>query len=361
MRIVDLTTFRRDFKLQNPSVVAYEAVETAPNIIVRVELENGLVGWGNAAPDAHVTGETAEGVERTINHLFRPFLIGQEASRIEWLWSQLCGLAPRQPTATAPIDIALYDLLGKAAGLPLYKLLGHARDEILTSVTLSIEETTMSVRRALTFQAQGFKALKIKCGLDAEDDIVRVRAVRRAVGDAVRISLDANQGYSVGTTLRVLAELRGCDVAFVEQPVAADDIEGLRELCGRSPIPVMADESVLGAEDVLNCPAPLVNLKLMKTGGITGTLKANAVAEARGIRAMIGCMDESRISMAAAAHVALASGNVAYADLDGHLDIIGDVASEGILIADGMVRACHGAGLGLSVSPKLIGGKDEVS
>jgi L-alanine-DL-glutamate epimerase-like enolase superfamily enzyme len=360
MRIVDVTTFRRDFKLQNPSVVAYEAIETAPNLLVRIELENGLVGWGNAAPDAHVTGETAEGVERTINQLFRPFLIGQEASRIEWLWSRLCGLVPKQPTAIAAIDIALYDLLGKAAGLPLCKLLGPARDEILTSVTLSIEETMMSVARGLDFQAQGFKALKIKCGLDAGEDIARVRSVRQAVGDAVRISLDANQGYSVETTLRVLADLRGCDIAFIEQPVAAGDIEALRELCRRSPIPVMADESVLGAADVLATPAPLVNLKLMKTGGITGALKANAVAEARGIRAMVGCMDESRISMAAAAHVALALGSVPYADLDGHLDIIEDVASEGILIAGGMVHVGAGAGLGLWVSDKLIGEEGEL-
>jgi L-alanine-DL-glutamate epimerase-like enolase superfamily enzyme len=360
MRIVDVTTFRRNFKLQNPSVVAYEAIETAPNIIVRIELEDGLVGWGNAAPDAHVTAETAEYVERTINQLFRPFLVGQEALRIEWLWSRLCGFAPTQPTAIAAIDIALYDLLAKVAGLPLYELLGPTRSEILTSVTLSIEGTAVSVARALEFQAQGFKALKIKCGLDVEEDVARVRAVRRAVGDAMRISLDANQGYSVETTLRVLADLRGCNIAFIEQPVAADDIEGLRELCRCSPIPVMADESVLGAADVLNCPAPLVNLKLMKTGGITGALKANVAAEARGIRAMVGCMDESRISMAAAAHVALALDNVLYADLDGHLDIIEDVASEGILIADGMVCVSDGAGLGLSVSQNLIGEKGKV-
>jgi L-alanine-DL-glutamate epimerase-like enolase superfamily enzyme len=347
MRIVDISTIRRDFKLRHPSVVAYEATETAPNIIVRVELENGLAGWGNAAPDEHVTGETAEGVERTINQIFRPLLIGQDALRIERLWSQLRVLAPKQPAAIAAIDIALYDLLGQVAGLPLCKLLGNARGEISTSVTLSIEETGASIARAIEFQAQGFKVLKIKCGLDANEDIARVRAVRQAVGDAMQISLDANQGYSVEATLRVLAALRDWEIAFIEQPVAADDIDALREVCRHSPIPVMADESVLDAEDVLISPAPLVNLKLMKTGGITGALKANAVAEARGIHAMIGCMDESRISMAAAAHVALALDNVVCADLDGHLDIVDDVASGGILIEDGLVRISDGVGLGL--------------
>src|SRR5215204_4374834 len=116
MNIADVTVFRRDFKLRNPSIVAYEAIETAPNIIIRIELENGLIGWGNAAPDEHVTGETAESVEHTIKEIFLPFLPGEDASRIELLWARVCQLAPNQPTAIAAIDIALYDLLGKTAG-----------------------------------------------------------------------------------------------------------------------------------------------------------------------------------------------------------------------------------------------------
>lgn len=163
----------------------------------------------------------------------------------------------------------------------------------------------------------------------------------------MRLTLDANQGYSVAEALHMLEAVKDCQIEFVEQPVAATDLEALQEVCRRSPIPVMADESVLSAADVLKTPAPLVNLKLMKTGGITGALKANAVAEARGIRAMVGCMDESRISMAAAAHFALAMNNVVYADLDGHIDIIDDVAAEGILIEDGFVEISRDAGLGL--------------
>lgn len=349
MRIIDLSVFRRDFQLSNPSIVAYEATDVAPNVIVRIECANGLVGWGNAAPDEHVTGETAAGVECTLREIFKPVLIGGDATRIETLWARLNELAPRQPAAVAAVDIALYDLLGQMANLPLYRLLGGARDEIVTSVTLSIEETAASVARAREFQRRGFRALKIKCGLDVAADIERVRAIRAAVGAGMRLSLDANQGYSVEQTLRVLAALRDCDLAFIEQPVAAHDSEGLREICQQSPIPVMADESVLDARDVLTTPAPLVNLKLMKTGGITGALKANAVAEARGIRVMIGCMDESLISMAAATHVALALTNVAYADLDGHLDIVDDVASGGVKLQAGALSVSERAGLGVTV------------
>ncbi len=346
MRIVDIQTFRRDFKLANPSVVAYESLDIAPNVIVRIATEDGLVGWGAAGPDRHVTGETAESVGRTINEKLKPFLLGLEALRIEAIWARMVEAAPAEPSAIAGVDIALYDLLGQAANLPLCQLLGHARDEIVTSVTLSIEETGACLARALRFQSRGFRALKIKCGIDPDEDIARVRAVRTAVGDEIRISLDANQGYDAWQTLRVIEALRDCRIAFVEQPVAARDLEAMREVCARSPVPVMADESVLGAEDALTTPAPLVNLKLMKTGGVTGALKANAVAEARGIGVMIGCMDESRISMAAAAHLALALHNVVYADLDGHLDVIEDVASGGLVIEDGMVCVSNTAGLG---------------
>jgi L-alanine-DL-glutamate epimerase-like enolase superfamily enzyme len=325
-------------------------MEIAPNVSVSLELENGLVGWGNAAPDEHVTGETAEGVERTLDQSFRSFLIGLDALRIELIWSKLKEIAPQQPAAIAAIDIALYDLLGQAANLPLYRLLGHARNEIETSVTLSIEEAAVSVSRAREFQARGLRALKIKCGLDVDDDIERVRAIRAAVGTEMRISLDANQGYDLNQTLRMVNALSDCNIAFIEQPIAANDLDGLRDLCSRLPIPVMADESVLSARDVIITPAPLVNLKLMKTGGITGALRANAVAESRGIRAMIGCMDESMISMSAAAHLALALNNIAFADLDGHLDIINDVARDGLIIRNGIVCVSERAGLGVVVT-----------
>jgi len=353
-RIIDISIFRRDFQLRNPSVVAYEALDVAPNIIVCIELANGLIGWGNAAPDEHVTGETADGVERTLCETLKPFLIGQDASRIEALWSRLCQLAPNQPTAVAAVDIALYDLLGKSAGMPICRLLGNAKDEIETTVTLSIEELPTTLARAMEFQAQGFRALKIKCGLNADDDIERIRQIRQTVGNQMRLTLDANQGYSVEETLRVQAAVENCRIDFIEQPVAAADLEALREVCQRSPIPMMADESVLSAADVLATPAPLVNLKLMKTGGITGALKANAVAEARGIPAMVGCMDESRISTAAAAHFALAMNNVVYADLDGHLDIIDDVAGQGIALENGNVRTSEDTGLGLVIEKTVF-------
>lgn len=349
-RIVKIEIRRSDFRLSNPSVVAYEAVEVAPNIAVSIELEDGRKGWGNAAPDYHVTGETAESVELTLRNELSPFLLGRNAEQIEKLWPELCAHAPGQPTAVAAIDIALWDLLGQAAGLPLYRMLGNARDRISTSITLSIDDLEPSVARAQEFQSRGFTRLKIKCGLDAEGDIMRVKAIRSAIDPDTRLCLDSNQGYSVDQALLVINSLKDCAIEFIEQPVRADDLDGLRFLSARSPIPIMADESVLNAGDLLKSPAPLVNLKLMKTGGITGALRCNAVAEARGISVMFGCMDESVISIAAATHLALALQNVRYADLDGHLDIVEDVAEGNPLLSAGDLSLDDSPGLGVKVS-----------
>ncbi|NDD64981.1 MAG: dipeptide epimerase [Acidobacteria bacterium] len=346
-RIVAIDIARHDFPLRHPSVVAYGGVETAPNIIVRISLENGLVGWGCAAPDEHVTGESPEMVEQTLRAVFSEPLLSRDARRIESIWEDLRQLAPRQPSALAAVDIALYDLFGQTLGLPLADLFGASRRQIPTTITLSIEPLEKNLARTTEFLAAGFRALKIKCGVDLHEDIARIRAIRQLAGPEVTLTLDANQGYDVETTLRLLDAVADCRCAFIEQPVPADDLAALARLCARSPLPVMADESILDAGDVAKTPAPLVNLKLMKTGGITGALKCNAVAAARGIGVMFGCMDESCVSMAAAAHLALGLRSVVYADLDGHTDLLEDVVSGGISIEDGQVTVGAAPGLGL--------------
>ena len=347
-RITETVITRHDFALRHPSVVAYGGVETAPNVIVRIGLENGQVGWGCAAPDDHVTGETAETVEATLREKLSPRLPGRDPRQIKDLWEELRRLAPSEPAALAAIDIALHDLHGQLLGLPLTALYGASRREIQTTMTLSIEPLAKNLARTREFLDAGFQALKIKCGASLDEDIERIRAIRELAGQAVTLTLDANQGYDVEMTLQLLNAVAACRIAFIEQPVPAGDHAALTELCTRAPIPVMADESILDAADVAKTPAPLVNLKLMKTGGITGALKCSAVAAARGIGVMFGCMDESRISMTAAAHLALGLPNVRYADLDGHIDIVDDRVSGGILLEDGLVRVADIPGLGIT-------------
>lgn len=358
MRIAKIDVVPVEFKLRQVTAIAYEAPETAPNIVVRVETDGGEVGWGNAAPDTHVTGETPESVERVLREQFAPAIHGADPLQIRPLWDELNRLAPGNPTAVAAIDIALYDLLGKICGLPLYELLGHSRDAIGTFVTLGIEETEVSVSKARALCGGGFRALKVKCGLAPDKDVERIRAIRSAVDTSTTMCIDANQGYDAPTALWVTDQLKDQRIEFIEQPTPANDLAALAEVAHNSPIPVMADEAALSPADISRvierCGVQAVNIKFMKIGGITGALAGIALAQAAGIPVMLGCMDESVISIAAALHVALVQNGVKYADLDGHLDIVDDVATRGVVLERGLMRAVDAPGLGVDVSESFI-------
>lgn len=261
--------------------------------------------------------------------------------------------APQAPAARAAIDMALYDLLGQRAGLPLYQLLGFARPQILTSMTLGIASIEESVRHAQEFVKAGFRALKIKTGLDWQEDVERVKAIRAAVGSAIALRVDANQGYPLQQALNFIRDVESCRIEFLEQPVRAKDLNDLKLIRASSKIPIMADESALSPEDVFTLAAhgfvDMVNVKLMKTGGISDATRATAVAAARKLPVMLGCNDESRISIAAAVHLACALPGVQYADLDGAFDLVDDIASGGFTVQDGFLIPGEMPGLGVKV------------
>jgi len=169
--------------------------------------------------------------------------------------------------------------------------------------------------------AEGFDALKLKVGLDPEEDLERVRLVREAAGPRTRLRLDANQGWTVKQALAMIERLARYDIELVEQPVAYHDLEGLAEVTRRSPVPIMSDESAFDARDVLRLlrlrAVDMVNIKIMKCGGIHEALKINALCEAAGVECMLGCMiEETNIGVAAAASVMAARRNITRADLD---------------------------------------------
>lgn len=351
MRIAKIEVVPIEFKLKHVTAIAYEAPETAPNIVVKIETDDGLTGWGNAAPDAHVTGETPESVTRILREKFAPALAGADALQIKPLWDDLNRIAPGNPAALAAVDIALYDLLGKASGLPLRDMLGRARESIETFVTIGIAGREESVAKAREFCSAGFRSLKIKCGLSPDDDVERVRSIRAAVGTEIKLCVDANQGYDARASLSVADRLQDQRVEFIEQPVPANDLSALAEVAHYSPLPVMADESALGPADISRvierCGVHAVNIKLMKIGGVTGALEGIAIARAAGAAVMLGCMDESVISIAAALHVALSQTAVKWADLDGHLDIVNDAATGGVLLENGALQVFDAPGLGV--------------
>jgi L-alanine-DL-glutamate epimerase-like enolase superfamily enzyme len=353
MTITKIDIHPINFKLKNPYAIAYGSYDTAANVLVRIETSSGLAGWGNAAPDAHVTGENVEQTKEFLAMSIVPALIGRDARNVAGIEAFLRTLAPNALAARAAIDIALYDLLGQRAGLPLCQLLGGARQKILTSVTLGITAVEDSTRRALELVQAGFRALKIKTGKDWKEDVERVKAIRDTVGAVIALRVDANQGYSVQEALKFIHGVKDCQIELIEQPTPANALGDLKIVRDESAIAIMADESARLANDVLNLAfnkiVDMVNVKLMKSGGIAGAAKTVAVATAGGLPVMVGCNDESRVSIAAALHLACALPGVQYTDLDGAFDIVDDVATGGFALRDGFLIPSDKPGLGIEV------------
>jgi L-alanine-DL-glutamate epimerase-like enolase superfamily enzyme len=358
IRAVDV--FPTKLHLKEPFRVAYEVEEDAWNILVRLTTADGDVGWGNCCPDEEVTGESPQSVMKTLKKL-TPRVVGEDAhrvNRVNYIMEEVVG---GNLTAKAGVNLALYDILGKEAGLPLTKILGGFKDRIQTSISIGILPLEETVAKARGYVEEGFKVLKLKCGLDPEDDIRRAIAVREAVGKEILLRLDANQGYDVATTLRVvdaLENIHGVDIELVEQPTPSGELGQLKEVTGASSVPIMADESVQSIMDTFVVTAgqmaDLINIKLMKTGGITGALRVNAVAQAGGIPVMVGCMSESIVSVAAGLHFACSQRNIQYADLDSHFDFERDVAKGGAAFEDGYLYPLDRPGFGLEVDQAYV-------
>ncbi len=351
MKIKQTEHFLVAMELSEPYTIAYETVSHAENIFLRLETDGGLVGWGCAAPDPGVTGETAAGVQKALNEIVVPALKGMDASRITLLLAQLQKQLGGQPSVLAAVDMALYDLLGKKAQLPLWRLLGGYRDSIATSVTIGILDTENTVRHARDFIDRGFVCLKIKGGKNVDEDIERLIKTREAIGDSIELRFDANQGYSLEQAQRFVAETRQCNLELLEQPTPREQLDLLGNVSRTVPLPVMADESLMNLRDAFSLAraelADMINIKLMKVGGINEALSVNAVARAARLEAMVGCMDESALAIAAGLHFALARPNVFYADLDGHLDLIDDPCKDMLRLEKGILYPPDAPGLGI--------------
>lgn len=336
-----------------PYTIAYETVSSTINIFIHIETSTGISGYGCAAPDLQVTGETPESVTAIARDVIEPAIRGVDPLRIEKIIKSLMPQIKAHPSAMAMVDMALYDILGKVAGLPLYKVLGGFRDRIKTSITIGILPADDTIAKARDYVNQGFRALKLKGGKDVESDIERVLRVRETVGKNIELRFDANQGYKVEESLRFVRETRKARLELIEQPTPKEQIEQLGRVTNKVPIPVMADESLMNLRDAFRLArrdlVDTVNIKLMKVGGISEAMQINAVARSANLEAMVGCMDESALGIAAGLHFALARPNVIYADLDGHIGLIDDPADGAVILKDGILYPNNKPGLGFDL------------
>jgi L-alanine-DL-glutamate epimerase-like enolase superfamily enzyme len=309
-------------RYKEPFIISQGTSSQSHNVIVKIVTDYEVVGWGESAPSQRVTGENQQTVLKALDKI-APKLIGMCPLRTERNIEFMDQIVKGNPTAKAAVDIALHDILGKTARKQLFMLTGGYRTEVLTDMTLSIKPPKAMVRDAVKAVRNGFKALKVKVGVNPNEDFERIKEIRNEIGSEIQLRIDANQGWMPKQAIEILNKMEQFDIQFVEQPVSAKNMKGLAEVRKNSPIPVMADESVHSPEDTLRViqaeAVDIINIKLMKTGGILKARKIASVAEAAGVPCMIGCMGETEVGIAAGAHFAAAIKSVQYADLDSDL------------------------------------------
>jgi L-alanine-DL-glutamate epimerase-like enolase superfamily enzyme len=353
VKIVRVEAWPVTMQLGEPYAAAYDVLEATTNVFLRIVTDRRILGCGCAAPDQQATGETVEGVLNALQTVVEPILKGSDPLRTALLLERLRAALEAEPSAMAAVDMALFDILGKKCDLPVWKLLGGFRDSIRTSVTIGILPEDQTVQRAEYWVGQGFQALKIKGGLEVERDVVRVRKVREAVGGSIALRFDANQGFTAEQALWFIDQTRDTCLEILEQPTFQARPDLLGRVASRGSVPIMADESVTTLRDAFRLAreelVDMLNVKLMKVGGIAEGLRICAVARAAKMDVMVGCMDESALGIAAGLHFALADPNVAFADLDGHLGLQDDPAAGAVRLHAGTLFPNDQAGLGFEL------------
>jgi L-alanine-DL-glutamate epimerase-like enolase superfamily enzyme len=351
MLITRVESWSVQVEQETPYSVAYGDFGATTLVFLRLETDRGLIGHGCAGCDTEVTGETAETVRAALAGNAEPILRGTNPLCVLSLLRELGDAVGAQPSALAAVDLALFDILGKHVELPLWKWLGGRRDRIPTSVTIGILPENETVAAARQWIAQGFTSLKLKGGRDVESDITRVWRVHEAVGPDIELRFDANQGYSVEQALHFARQTQSARLEFLEQPTPSDRPELLGQVRAARLIPVMADESLHGPDRAFHLTkhelVDMFNVKLMKSGGIAPALRIEAIARSAGLPIMVGCMDESALGIAAGLHFALSSPTIQYADLDGHLGLVGDPAAGGLRLENGILFSPEKPGLGI--------------
>lgn len=349
MKITKISCERLDLQLAIPYTIAYETITKATNFILKLETESSIVGFGCSAPDPIVTGESPIQVEQAIKDIVEPNLIGKDPFTYARILAEFRLLLGSKSSTLTMVDMALHDLISKKSEVPLYRFLGGYRDSIPTSITIGILPLDETIAQAKDFIGQGFSILKIKGGDNLREDIEKMIKIREQF-PKITLRFDGNQGYTVDESIAFVKETAKVEIEIFEQPTQLGHEESLGKVTGQVHIPVMADESLKTLKDVFRLArkgsVDMINIKLMKVGGIMEGMHINSVAKAANLEVMVGCNDECALGIAAGLHFALSRPNIYYADLDGHLDLLNDPFTGLFELKNGVLYPTTSPGLG---------------
>jgi o-succinylbenzoate synthase len=354
MKISDIKFGKLRVPLKTPFKTALRTVDKIEDIVVMMSTDTGHTGYGEAPATAVITGDTHGSIVEAIKHYIWPRVVGQDVANLNHLTQLIQGAMEKNSSAKAAVEIAVYDLWGQLYDAPLYRLLGGGDPLITTDITISVDYIDKMVADSISAVERGFESLKIKVGKDIGVDIERVKAVHAAVEGRALLRLDANQGWTAKQAVYALQTLEdaGVRLELVEQPVKAQDLNGMKYVTERVHTPIMADESVFGPTEVVELirmrAADIINIKLMKTGGISNAIRIADIAAMYGVECMIGCMLETGISVAAAVHVAVAKSDaITKIDLDGPSLCTFNPIDGGVIFNDAEISVTGAAGLGI--------------
>ena len=340
MKITHTEIYRFSIPME-PFVIATGIMDYAQNVFIRVHTDMGYYGVGECSAFPMIVGETQETC-LSMAREFAKIWKGKDPADIEARIQDLHNVAAHNSTCKSAFDIALYDLAAKSAGQPLYKFLGGQKRMVETDMTIGIGTASEMSDLASGYKKKGARILKIKLGKKPEDDLERIRMIRKTVGPDMILRIDANQGWDYDDALYCLNGMEDLNIEFCEQPMRTWYDDRLPELRKHSPIKIMADESCYNRHDarkLINSKScDFINIKFSKSGGINEALKIHQVAADAGIPCMIGSMLESRIALTANLHFTYACGNIQFFDLDtcllGHLidPVKGGLTYQGYLL-----------------------------
>jgi muconate cycloisomerase len=333
----------------------------SPFLLVRVNTDEGIHGLGEVSCTPRWSGEDQVTAAHFIRTIFAPLLEQHDPRDIELLTLRMRHALAGHPFTKAAIEMALWDILGKVSGLPVYRLLGGpVRDFVPTKWSVSGLEPARAAEIAAWAIEQGFHAMKVKVGIDADQDIARVAAVRKEIG-TVRLGIDANGAWNPAQAVRMIRRLEDFDLAFAEQPIAPGDIEAMAEVRGSIDVPVIADESVYSVRDAFQLAragaADVFSIYIGKSAGIGPARQIAAVAEAAGLVCTLGSNLEMGVGSAAMIHFAMATHAISDdfpCDIIGPLFYEDDLLLEPLPIRGGEARPPEKPGLGVELDEEKV-------
>lgn len=360
MKISNIKTYPLSLPMKKPIKMARQLVEEAETLLVKLETDEGIVGYGETAAALSFSGETLVSIRHVIDRHVAPLLIGEDPFNIEKINLMMDKMMAHNYGVRAAIDIALHDLVCRALGIPLYQFLGgRSREDVRITWHVANANYEKDVEEALQAWDLGFEVMKLKVGIaDIRQELKTLAGIRKELPD-VDLRLDANQGLTLTTAIPYIQKTEPFNITFFEQPIDSHHLEGMAKICAAVNVPLAADEGIFTADDVLRNfvakSADVISLKLMKAGGITGVIRAAHVCQVLGLPVHLAAkMCETSISTAAAIHLGVSLPRLDYECGTTNHYLTDDIVTEPLLPIKGRMKPSDKPGLGVEVDEEKL-------